>query len=666
MKSGIYIILAAVLAAAALIGLAARIVFFRNTGTYGSPGAGGDPADPAEVFVTGAQPAAAPEPMSVLAQPMDNRSVIDDFSELSGWRGDYSAKIPGCISVSAENGTAEAYRKYEGFLPLGTYLYFKIEVAAPENIRWMTLYLMEDQSGTDYFEYDLVPRLSGSEVTINKREFTAGGGSPEWNNISTVKIAFETNGKRSELLIDEFSTFNAVPCCTVWFDDAWKNTFDTAFPIMRERGIKGTLSVIGSHSGYPAYCNEPELGALYGDGWDLVNHTYSHKNLNELSLSEAEYEISKGFEYLRSLGFTRACNNLVPPYGPYNGGLGETVKKYAVTSRPNWDAFNYLPITDPYNLGYWEVTRDTSPAEVEALLDEAIENDLWIILLFHSVEAPADVSSKYEPDDFLAVMDLLSQKKSKIRIAPLSEVLRRDVMEAVPKPEAKELKPGAVTEDGWRLVWEDEFDSDTPDDSVWNIVERPPSANDELQTYSADCVSQKDGCLAIESRAADGAYFSGCVTTDNKRFIGYGKLEIRARLNSGKGMFPAFWLLPLNGDQLPEIDIMEYLGSEPDTVWHVYHFFDSSGRKDRRFAKVKTCRLDTDFHVYTLEWTEQSLKWSVDGKETFEATDFAPSLKMYLIINAAVGGSWPGSPDEETVFPQSMLIDYVRYYQRQG
>jgi beta-glucanase (GH16 family) len=265
-------------------------------------------------------------------------------------------------------------------------------------------------------------------------------------------------------------------------------------------------------------------------------------------------------------------------------------------------------------------------------------------------------------------MDLLYQKRTEIKSAPLSEVLRSDVIEAVPDAASEAPDPSieVVTEDGWRLVWEDEFDTAEPDESVWNIVERPPSANGELQTYRADCVRQKDGCLEIESKTSEGMYFSGCVTTDNKKAIQYGKLEIRARLGSGKGIFPAFWLLPMNGDQLPEADIMEYLGGEPDTVWHVYHFLDGSGQKERRFKKVRTERLDTGYHVYGFEWTEQSMKWFIDGKETFTVSDSVPSLKMYLIINTAVGGDWPGSPDSKTVFPQSMAVDYVRYYQRQG
>lgn len=595
-----------------------------------------------------------------LRQQLDGRIRLDDFLEPVLWSGTRNeAELPGQITITSRGQEANMLRKFDGFLPLQTYIFLDLKASGVENIEWITLYLLEDTSYANYFECSLRPFLSEdkADVILNKSDFQIGSGVPDWEKISTLKIAFDTaKGSETTLTVGEISTYGASPLCSIWFDDGWNSTYSQAYPIMKEKGQKGILSVISSHVNYGHFCSETQLHEMYDYGWDMVNHTLGHKNLSELGLSEAELEITACKQYLESQGFTRSSDHFVPPYCATSEELSELIGKYSLTSRPNWLTFNYLPIIDPYQLGFMEVTHETSPDTVKKWIDEAIENDLWLVLMFHSIENPADVSTKYSIEGFKEIVDYLDLKKTQIKCATISEIMEADIIirpnEAVPD------KPGE-----WSLAWEDQFDGAAPDQGIWNIVSAQPFANNELQTYAPENVGTADGNLVITSTKGD-TYFSGAVTTDNKKLMQYGKLEIRAKLPSGKGIFPAFWLKPASGGILPEIDIIEFLGHEPDTVWHVFHYNDEKGAKQSASHKFKGGDLTKDYHVFGLEWTEQSIKWFVDGVETFSVENNSPSNKLYLYINTAIGGNWPSNPDSSTEFPQAMYIDYVKYYTR--
>ena len=253
-------------------------------------------------------------------------------------------------------------------------------------------------------------------VIINQSEFKVGSGNPKWDEISTIKIAYETNdSKDAGIHIGEISTYGAKsPCASIWFDDGWKSTYTDAYPIMKEKGFHGILSVISSHVNFQKYCSTGQLDEMYANGWDYVNHTHSHKNLSELNAEEAEKEITACDEYLKSHGYDRACENIVPPYCETDETVDNLIRKYANSSRPKWDSFNYLPVTDPYNLGFREVTAETPPETACAWIDDAIANDMWIILLFHSIESTADVSSKYTPDNFKKSLIICTRKNRKL------------------------------------------------------------------------------------------------------------------------------------------------------------------------------------------------------------------------------------------------------------
>ncbi|MCI0713573.1 MAG: family 16 glycosylhydrolase [Chloroflexi bacterium] len=247
----------------------------------------------------------------------------------------------------------------------------------------------------------------------------------------------------------------------------------------------------------------------------------------------------------------------------------------------------------------------------------------------------------------------------------------------------------------WTLVWEDNFDAAAdepinPEDWTCEVGGFGWHNNAELQYYrdSTENVAHNgEGQLvitAIEESVEDGAcrdgvceYTSGrCITEDKQEFT-YGKIEARIRVPEGQGIWPAFWMLGGNFAEVSwpnsgEIDILENIGSEPNTVHGTVHGPGYSGAAGRGGGLNLDAPLADDFHVYSIEWEPNVIRWYIDGEEYFSLTpedlagyDWVFDHEFFLLINVAVGGYWPGYPDETTTFPQTMEIDYIRVYQRQ-
>ena len=166
-------------------------------------------------------------------------------------------------------------------------------------------------------------------------------------------------------------------------------------------------------------------------------------------------------------------------------------------------------------------------------------------------------------------------------------------------------------------------------------------------------------------------YLSGIITSYDAFKMTHGYVEARVKLPSGAGLWPAFWLLNSHYvEDSPEIDIMEFLGQNVDEVYHTYHYFDV----EDNWAKISSPTYVTehsdwtqDFHTFGVAWSPNALVWYIDGNEVRRITDqdFEISTQsMYLIANLAVGGNWPGSPDESTIFPAEYEIDYIRAYKK--
>jgi beta-glucanase (GH16 family) len=246
-------------------------------------------------------------------------------------------------------------------------------------------------------------------------------------------------------------------------------------------------------------------------------------------------------------------------------------------------------------------------------------------------------------------------------------------------------------QDGWKLVWHDEFNDKKLSPKKWNVLIREHSKHNELQYYLPDEVYLENGCLRLRSRVRDYGsqhYTSGRVDTSGKFAPVYGRFEIRAKLPAGKGLWPAHWLypqdrnwemerlmalavtngmeklIPENRPWYSEIDIMEFLG-HTNVVYGTLHYYTFEGEKKSSSGKIKgDADYTKDFHIYALEWKPDVMRWFVDGKLIHSTTNGIPHTPHYLILNTAVGGNWPGNPDKTTVFPQFHDIDYVRVYQQ--
>ncbi len=239
----------------------------------------------------------------------------------------------------------------------------------------------------------------------------------------------------------------------------------------------------------------------------------------------------------------------------------------------------------------------------------------------------------------------------------------------------------------WKLIWSDEFDAEagTPINSDYWTCELGGHGwgNAQLE-YNTDRVENVahagDGHLAITARKEDyrtNAYTSARCNTMGKVEFTYGKVEARIKLPKGQGIWPAFWMLGANFPEVGwpdsgEIDIMEYVGKEPRSTHGTIHGPGYSGSSGLGLRQIFDEPVADDFHIFGIEWEPDVIRWYVDGELFHTATpetlygmgDWVFNHDFFLIINVAVGGYWPGNPDDTTEFPQQMLIDWIRVYQR--
>lgn len=231
----------------------------------------------------------------------------------------------------------------------------------------------------------------------------------------------------------------------------------------------------------------------------------------------------------------------------------------------------------------------------------------------------------------------------------------------------------AAAGEGWRLVFEDDFNGGALDEGKWTTAfpwGRDRSSVGELQYYAPDAFDLSGGKLKIIADRASGgshAYNSGLISTHNSFAPEFGRFEIRAKLPRGKGLWPAFWLLPNQQDQEgnyqwpPEVDVFEALGHDTDTVHMTAHWLQN-GQHRQDGDEYTGPDFSRDFHTFAVEWTASSITWFVDGARQHEVSQ-SPRGPMYLLANLAVGGEWPGAPDASTPFPAIFDIDYIRAYE---
>lgn len=221
----------------------------------------------------------------------------------------------------------------------------------------------------------------------------------------------------------------------------------------------------------------------------------------------------------------------------------------------------------------------------------------------------------------------------------------------------------------WNMTFSDEFNSTKFASDKWLKTMRwdmrNNGANGESQYYVDGGIvldGQNLNLTATKKAAGGFPYSSGIICSYGKFSQQYGYFEMRAQMPIGKGIWPAFWLLPDRETWPPEIDILEYLGHEPSTAYFTNHFDDGGYSYDQGTAQGTN--LSTGYHLYAVEWNKDSITWYLDGVKKFQIKEHVPQEPMYVIANLAVGGNWPGYPNSATKFPQKYAIDYIRVYQK--
>jgi beta-glucanase (GH16 family) len=239
-----------------------------------------------------------------------------------------------------------------------------------------------------------------------------------------------------------------------------------------------------------------------------------------------------------------------------------------------------------------------------------------------------------------------------------------------------------LTYDNMTLAWQDEFEGDAVNTNFWTFETGTGGGgwgNNELEYYRKENTSLKDGVLVITAKKESygGAnYTSSRMITNGKKAFKYGRIDIRAALPKGQGIWPALWMLgssigSVGWPACGEIDIMEQIGN-PKTVYGTLHWDQGNNNHactcDNNSYTLASGNLVDQFHVFSLIWTDTSVKWLVDGVQ-YRVIDTSPAAmsefreNFFFIFNLAVGGAWPGNPDGSTVFPQRMFVDYIRVFQ---
>ncbi|WP_068787314.1 carbohydrate binding domain-containing protein [Paenibacillus phocaensis] len=255
------------------------------------------------------------------------------------------------------------------------------------------------------------------------------------------------------------------------------------------------------------------------------------------------------------------------------------------------------------------------------------------------------------------------------------------------------LTEANIKPEAWNMVWNDEFEDAQIDPAKWNFIQGGGGyGNEELQNYTnrSENARIENGHLVIEAlkeKYQGNDYTSAKLTTQGKGDWTYGKFEVRAQMPRGKGIWPAIWMMPSDEGLYSswpasgEIDIMELLGHEPNKIYGTLHYGQPHEQSQGSYTLADGASFADGFHTFGVEWEPGEFRYYVDGVlyaklnnwfsqnplEGGEYTYPAPfDRDFFLQLNLAVGGKWPGNPDDTTEFSQKMLVDYVRVYEREG
>jgi beta-glucanase (GH16 family) len=248
--------------------------------------------------------------------------------------------------------------------------------------------------------------------------------------------------------------------------------------------------------------------------------------------------------------------------------------------------------------------------------------------------------------------------------------------DAVTNPDSSGSKDLIVPPPGYKLVWNDEFDGTTLNTSKWNYeINGNGGGNNELEYYTDSSSNSfiQNGCLIIQAikqtyRGKD--YTSARINSNGKGDWTYGRFEARAKLPYGQGLWPAIWMLPTDWvyggwPASGEIDIMEELGQTANKVYGTIHYGGAGHLQQGGTYYLPSGYFLTDFHIFVCEWDSTTISFFVDSTKYFSTSITKPfDQRFHFVLNVAVGGNFPGNPDYRTTFPQQMVVDYVRVFQK--
>jgi beta-glucanase (GH16 family) len=312
-------------------------------------------------------------------------------------------------------------------------------------------------------------------------------------------------------------------------------------------------------------------------------------------------------------------------------------------------------------------TATIAPGQTQVILDVPIKGD----------------PSNLRQDNLQFTLQLSNPKSCSLAAATAKGTIITEDGTYLPTANAGYTTP--LSYPGYTLVWNDEFSGSALNTSDWNQEIGNGIGgwgNNELEYYTNSTKNTflSNGNLIIEARreALGGFnYTSGRMTTQNKKAFKFGRIDIRAKLPVGKGIWPALWMLGSNitsagWPACGEIDIMELIGTYPGRTHATMHWKPVSGTNTSNGGNFNLPSGDFSqaFHVFSIVWIQDTIKCYVDDQLFFTNTlaDVAPAnypfnANHFFIFNVATGGNWPGPPDANTVFPQRMFVDYVRVFQ---
>lgn len=391
------------------------------------------------------------------------------------------------------------------------------------------------------------------------------------------------------------------------------------------------------------HCEEEQSDPVNtGGGTGMLDETITRVNIDPLSLIEGDEDRSA----FLSIRLNQASDELVRIQIETADGSATAPNDYLAVS----ESIEFQPGSTQENL------------RVEIIGDEVTEQDESFTVSITNVQGAvlgpnASINFVIENDDFGGAVDI---------------------------PPTGYTTPLAY--DGMDLIWQDEFEGTALNENNWNYKIGNGNdgwGNNELQFYREENTSIQDGHLVIEARNQNFSgfnYTSSRLTTEGKFTFTHGRVDIRAALPEGQGIWPALWMLGENittvgWPRCGEIDIMELVGHQPSTVHSTVHYANSAGSHIQSVTGTSNLsggeKFSDEFHVFSLIWSQDRMEFYLDDnlqqvitRSSLGASNPYPfNEPFYFLFNIAVGGNWPGSPDATTQFPQHMFVDYIRVFQ---